>query len=420
MNRIKQLSIWIIAFWMAMTAGAATVQAQSVNMSRYITLTVQSGQPIKLRFQAAAAGTPVLVKSGSNNQTITVGTSWSPDQNFTSDGTTMTVYGDITGFDCSNNRANLTALDVSHNTRLKELFGYNNLLTALDVSACTQLERLSCFENRLTALDVSACTRLKELDCPSNELPALDVSACTQLEGLSCYNNNFSTAALNRLYCSLPDRTGETDKGKIYPAYNATNAGHADVLASSGHIATGKNWEVIYGSDDSDIPTTGTETCGSSALTVSPATLSFVAAGETKPITVTASGAWTAVSSETWLTLSAGSGTGNGSVDATAAAYTGTTSRTAKVTFTAGSVTQEVNVTQQGGNINMSRYITLTVQSGQPIQLAFRAATVGTPLRVVSGSNTTDVTVGTGWSPDQNFTSDGTTMTVYGDITGFG
>ncbi|RRD69005.1 BACON domain-containing protein, partial [Tannerella forsythia] len=159
------------------------------------------------------------------------------------------------------------------------------------------------------------------------------------------------------------------------------------------------------------------------ALAVSPATLSFVAAGETKPVTVTASGAWTAASDQSWLTLSTGSGTGNMTVNVTAANYTGTAPRTAKVTFTAGSVTQEVNVTQQAGNINMSRYITLTVQSGQPIQLAFRAAAAGTPVRVVSGSNTTDVTVnatGSHWSPDQNFTSDGTTMTVYGDITGFG
>ena len=134
MNRIKQLSIWIIAFWMAMTAGAATVQAQSVNMSRYITLTVQSGESINLNFRAAAAGTPVRVVSGSNSTDITVnatGISWSPDQNFTSDGTTMTVYGDITGFDCNGNRDKLTALDASHNTELEVLHCNYNELTIL-------------------------------------------------------------------------------------------------------------------------------------------------------------------------------------------------------------------------------------------------------------------------------------------------
>ena len=90
-----------------------------------------------------------------------------------------------------------------------------------------------------------------------------------------------------------------------------------------------------------------TEDGASSSLAVSPASLDFTAAGETKPLTVTASGAWTAASDQTWLTLSAASGTGNGSVNVAATANPGT-SRTAKVTFTSGSITREVNVTQAG------------------------------------------------------------------------
>ncbi|RRD57437.1 leucine-rich repeat domain-containing protein, partial [Tannerella forsythia] len=445
MNRMKQLSIWIIAFWMAMIAGAATVQAQSVNTSRYITLTVKSGQPIKLKFWAAAAGTPVRVVSGSNTTDVTVnavGSDWTASQNFTSDGTTMTVYGDITGFDCSDN--DLTALDVSHNTELKRLeCDYNKLtvlnlsactqleeldcsvnnLTALNVSACTQLEKLYCNNNSLTALDISGCTQLTYLKCSINSLTALDVSGCTQLKKLICHSNNFSTAALNRLYCSLPDRTGLTSEAKVVPAYNATDDGHADILASSGHIATGKNWKVAYSqTPGAVIPTTGMETCGGSALDVAPGTLFFVADGETKPFNVTGTVNWTATSSETWLTLAPAAGNGNGTVNATAAANTGAT-RTATITVKqdGGSLTKTITVTQ-ARNVNMSRYITLSVQHGLPIKLKFRAADTGTPVRVVSGSNTTDVTVnatGGYWSPDQNFTSDGTTMTVYGDITGF-
>ncbi|MGP1420966.1 MAG: leucine-rich repeat protein [Tannerella sp.] len=82
-------------------------------------------------------------------------------------------------------------------------------------------------------------------------------------------------------------------------------------------------------------------------LSVTPGTINITAAGETKPLTVTASGAWTAASDQTWLTLSAASGTGDGSVNVTATANPGT-SRTAKVTFTSGSITREVNVTQAG------------------------------------------------------------------------
>ncbi|RRD56176.1 leucine-rich repeat domain-containing protein, partial [Tannerella forsythia] len=483
MNQVKQLSIWIIALWMAMAAGAATVQAQSVNMSRYITLTVQSGQPINLIFAAEAASTPVRIVSGANTTDIIVG-STKTNQTFTSDGTTMTVYGDIISFDCATNETNLTAIDLVHNTLLKELFCYRNALTVLDVTSCTQLKILQCSANRLTTLDVSTCTqleslgcgknqltslnisgcgqlselrvsenllsrldistctRLKELWCTNNQFTTLDVSACTQLKELYCNsnlltdidlracnqlkkfacfnnqltsldvsvcnhlevlgcdnnqltsldvsantqlkslycagnrlsdldissnpqltelrydNNTLSISSLNRIYCSLPNRTGLTPHGKIYPAWNGTDPGHAAVLASSGSIAAAKNWKLIYGADDSDIPTTGMETCGSSSITLSPATLTFVAAGEMKPITVTASGAWTAVSNQPWLTLSAGSGTGNGSVDATAAAYTGTTPRTAKVTFTAGSITREVNVTQQAGTASATLTVT--------------------------------------------------------------
>ena len=44
--------------------------------------------------------------------------------------------------------------------------------------------------------------------------------------------------------------------------------------------------------------------------------------------------------------------------------------------------------------VNMSRYITLTVKNGSAIKLNFMAATNGTPVRIVSGSNTRDTTVG--------------------------
>ena len=43
---------------------------------------------------------------------------------------------------------------------------------------------------------------------------------------------------------------------------------------------------------------------------------------------------------------------------------------------------------------NMSRYITLTVKNGEAIKLDFKAAADGTPVRIVSGSNTRDTTVG--------------------------
>ncbi|RRD68882.1 BACON domain-containing protein, partial [Tannerella forsythia] len=102
-----------------------------------------------------------------------------------------------------------------------------------------------------------------------------------------------------------------------------------------------------------------------------------VAAGETKPVTVTASGAWTAASDQSWLTLSTGNGTGNTTISVTAANYTGTAPRTAKVTFTSSSITQEVNVTQQGA----SAPPTLAVS---PATLSFVAAGETKPVTVTA------------------------------------
>jgi len=319
------------ALAVGLLTSASTLQAQTVNMSSYITLTVNDGAHISLRFCAAADGTPVRIVSGSNTQDITVGTSWTGTATYTADGTTMTIYGDIKDFICDDNGANLTALDPSHNTQLRWLFCENNSLSSLDVSNNTQLKKLWCCENKLNSLDVSGCTQLTWLRCRDNKLTDLDVSGCTQLEELWCYNNNFTTAALDDIFCALPDRTGK-ENGVIEPVYSDTSSNHAIVLATNKQNAIAKNWKVQY-ADNTDIPTTtGTYTCP-------------------QP--------------------------------------------------------------------NMSSYITLTVTSGAAIKLDFKAVADGTPIRIVSGSNTQDITVGTDWKGTASYTAGSTTMTIYGDLTGF-
>ena len=364
------------ALIIGLLTSASTAMAQTVNMSRYITLTVTNGAAIRLDFGAAAAATPVRIVSGSNTKNITVDTGWydgnSPSTfTVTAGASTMTVYGDLTGFYCEGNEANLTALDPSHNTQLKELWcGFNQLttldvsnntqlmalschtnqLTSLDVSKNTQLKWLYCFSNQLTSLDVSKNTQLTKLycnnnslysldishntqltllSCPYNGLSSLDVSNNTQLEALFCHGNNLSTLALDDIFCSLPDRRGKTN-GWIQPVYSNSLSDNAIVLATNKANAINKNWKVQYYKDKTDIPaTTGTYTCP-------------------QP--------------------------------------------------------------------NMSRYITLTVKSGENIKLDFWADAAGTPVRIVSGSNTQDITVGTNWKGFAKYTADGTTMTVYGDI----
>ena len=274
--------VLFFALAVGLLASASTATAQTVNMSRYITLTVTNGAAINLDFKADATGTPVRIVSGSNTRNITVNTGWYGTASYTADGTTMTIYGDIIGFDCSGNGAKLTALDVSHNTQLDELGCSRNSLTTLDVSHNTQLDGIGCRNNRLTTLDVSHntqltylnCsdnplgrldisknTQLTELDCSFNKLTALDVSNNTQLKELYCYDNLFTTAALDDIYCALPDRTGK-DNGVIQPVFNSSSLDHTIVHATNKNNATAKNWKLQYWQGDTDIPaTTGTYKC---------------------------------------------------------------------------------------------------------------------------------------------------------------
>ena len=348
-------SALIFALIIGLLTSASTAMAQTVNMDSYITLTVAKDSAIRLGFKAAAAGTPVRIVSGSNTQNITVGTDWYGGTSYTANGTEMTVYGDIIGFDCSSNGANLTAIDPSHNTQLTYLDCSSNLLSSLDVSKNTQLTKLICSNNRLTSLDVSKNTQLEILDCSSNQLTSLDVSHNTQLETLycsyntlssldvsqntkltklNCYDNKFTNAALEDINCALPDRTGK-EYGVIYPVYNFSSSNHATVLATNAANATAKNWKVQYSNGNVNITTTGSYVCGSSS----------------QP--------------------------------------------------------------------NMDSYITLTVAKDSAIRLDLKAAAAGTPVRIVSGSNTQNITVGTSWTGFSSYTADGTTMTVYGDLTGF-
>ena len=347
--------VLFFALAVGLLASAATMQAQTVNMSRYITLTVKSGNNILLCFKAAAAGTPIRIVSGSNTYDITADTDLPVDPDAYSAGDTkMTVYGNLTGFDCSQNDYDITAIDVSHNTQLTELDCFRNDISSLDVSKNTQLERLSCGSNNLTSLDVSKNTQLTKLYCGSNKLTTLDVSKNTQLERLSCYKNRlssldvskntqlktlschgnaFTTAALDAIYCALPARL-PSDNAQIFPLDESSPISEQNmVTATNAANASAKKWKVqkYNGSDNPNITTTGTYVC----------------------------------------------------------------------------------------QVNTSRYITLTVADGEAIKLDFQAAVAATPVRIESGSNTQDIKVGTSWKGTASYTADDTEMTVYGDIIGF-
>ena len=112
------------------------------------------------------------------------------------------------------------------------------------------------------------------------------------------------------------------------------------------------------------------------ALSVTPKTLSFVDAGGTKPITVNANGAWTARCDASWLTLSALSGTDDGTITVTAPIYEDEQPRTAKIIFTSNALKETVTVTQNpkpGPAFVALDYTELTLPAGASQRLVVTA-----------------------------------------------
>lgn len=84
------------------------------------------------------------------------------------------------------------------------------------------------------------------------------------------------------------------------------------------------------------------------SLSVNPESLEFAKGGESKNVTITSNTDWTAAASESWVTLGATSGKGNGTLAVTAAANE-KAARTATVTITAGSLTKTIAISQESG-----------------------------------------------------------------------
>ena len=246
---------------LAILWGVSSVQAQSVNMSRYITMTVKKGKVIQLDFHGDEENTLVRIVSGTIDTTINVKSVALP-KGFKTDADTMTVYGNIFDFSCAFNYGNVYGLNTDHNTQLKFLAFNNDSLTTIDVSKNTQLVELECARNYLTSLDVSHNTKLTFLNCFGNKLTSLDINHNKELNKLYYFNNPFTTATLDDIYCSLPDRKGKTP-GIIRP-YSGDSSKNKDiVLATNGSNATSKNWKIQdHASWKEMTGFTGTHQCG--------------------------------------------------------------------------------------------------------------------------------------------------------------
>jgi len=104
--------------------------------------------------------------------------------------TGIEAFVNLDTLDCSYN--DITSLDLSSNTMLKEFDCNQSQLNSLDVSQNTLLDRLSLWGNELTSLDISNNPALVFLYIQRNQIDTLDLSNNTSLEYFSCRGNQFT------------------------------------------------------------------------------------------------------------------------------------------------------------------------------------------------------------------------------------
>ena len=88
--------------------------------------------------------------------------------------------------------SDVTELDLSKNTKLKELTLTHSPLKSLDISGCTNLTYVDLTFNALTKLDVTKNTKLVKLIVEEGNISELNVKNCKDLSVLKAYHNKLS------------------------------------------------------------------------------------------------------------------------------------------------------------------------------------------------------------------------------------
>lgn len=237
----------------------STIAMGQVNMNRWVEMSVAQGQLIQLKFASEAPNTSILIRSGTIDSTIIVGTGGTVYLSFMSYSPTMRVYGNLKEFYCAFNGLLVTSLDASHSLGLIYIFTNESNLSSINVNGLTNLKNLRCESNKLTDLNLSGLSALEGLYCSGNSLTNININGCNALKKIDCSFNNLTTLTLDKIYCALPTRS-PVDNAKISPIFIPDN--EENVMATNKSNAINKNWKVVYSYDNTEIPaTTGTYVC---------------------------------------------------------------------------------------------------------------------------------------------------------------
>lgn len=236
--------------------GANAFKTTEVNITAepglYLTINVPADQGERnLTFASSVANDRILIDWGDGKRVKVEGIAQEDDW-----GTTTTVTGTPTGdgmvkvyaqnitvFGCDSrvDGAQVTAIDVTKATALKELNIYTNAITTLDLSQNTELVKLNCYNNKLEALDLKANTKLTRLDAKNNLFTVIDLSANTELDYLALNDNpveainltgNTKLRSLYLLNCKLSDIDLSKNTALTYVNVNNNKLTALDVTAS--------------------------------------------------------------------------------------------------------------------------------------------------------------------------------------------
>ena len=124
---------------------------------------------------------------------------------------TVKIYGDnIIYFGCVSkiDGPQVSSLDITNATALKELYANGNKLTSIDLTNNTELTTADLQNNKLASIDVSKNTNLTKLTVSNNQLSSIDISNCQSLQTLYLSDNKFEGAldlstnpGLKSVYC---------------------------------------------------------------------------------------------------------------------------------------------------------------------------------------------------------------------------
>ena len=97
-------------------------------------------------------------------------------------------------FDCAYNE--LTSLDISGSTAIKELNCESNNIQNLSINGCSNLEIINCANNKISSIPANNHLKLIELYCNDNRLTSLDISENQSMDKINCSGNS----GLNQLF----------------------------------------------------------------------------------------------------------------------------------------------------------------------------------------------------------------------------